>query len=272
MKIDTHIHLYDPTAGSFSWPEPDSPIYRTVLPPDFTRVAAPHGITRSIVVACTTQPEQTRLVLETMHDDPAVAGVIGFIEAGAADFIELHDRFSEYPKFRGFRFMCTDAPNEQTARNAAYMAGKRANVLEFLGSFQAIAKMRNLVEANPGVSFVIEHFGRVRTDAGTMPPAFLTFLDEMSAYDHVCMKTSALIPLAGADPAPTDPVSYVPVLEAAFRAFGEDRCLFGSDWPLLELKGDYATAVRATESFLASKRPGAADKVMYRNAERVYRL
>ncbi|TMV51899.1 hypothetical protein FE783_02845 [Paenibacillus mesophilus] len=272
MNIDTHIHLYDPEAGDFSWPEPGSPIYRTVLPPDFTKQAAPHGITRSVVVACTTQPEQTKLILETMHDDPSIAAVIGFIEAGSPDFIEWYDRFCEYPKFRGFRFICTEKPNEQDFRNAAYVSGKRANVLEFLGSFEGIAKMSGLIEANPEVNFIIEHFARMQTDAKTMPPAFMQFLEDMSAYPNVYMKTSALLPLASADPAPTDVSCYMPVLEAAYRAFGEDRCLFGSDWPFLELKGEYGTSVRATESFLASKHEGVLEKVMRRNAERVYGL
>lgn len=272
MKIDAHIHLYDPEAGNFSWPEPGSPIYRKVLPPDFTRLAAPHGVTRSVVVACTTQPEQTELILETMHDDPSIAAVIGFIGANDPDFIKLYDRFCKFPKFRGFRFMCVDAPDEQAMRNAAYVSGKRANVLEFLGSVQGIAKMSGLIEANPDVSFIIEHFARMQTDAKTMPPEFLKFLDDMSSYENVYMKTSAVLPLAGADPAPTDASCYTPVLEAAYRAFGEDRCIFGSDWPFLELKGEYATSVQVTESFLASKGPGVLQKVMVHNAERVYRL
>lgn len=272
MNIDTHIHLYDPEAGDFSWPEPGSPIYRKVLPSDFTRVAAPHGIARSVVVACTTQPEQTELILETMHDDPSIAAVIGFVEASDPDFIKLHDRFSEFPKFRGFRFICADAPDEQAATNVAYVSGKRANVLEFLGSVPGIARMKGLIEANPDIRFVIEHFAREQTDAKATRPEFAAFLDEMSAYGHVYMKTSALLPLAGTDPAPTDAAAYTSILEAAFAAFGEDRCLFGSDWPFLELKGSYGTAVSVTESFLASKGPEALQKVMRRNAERVYRL
>jgi len=272
MKIDAHIHLYDPGAGNFSWPVRGTPLYRKVAPSDFVRTAGPLGISRAIVVACTTEPEQMALILRTMHDDPAVGAVIGFIEAGSPDFIALHDRFSLYEKFRGFRIICEGEPDAQAMSNAAYMSGKRANVLEFLGSFSGIAHYQGMVAQNPNITFIIEHFARVRTDVRILPPGYERFLADMAAYGNVYMKTSALIPLAGAEPAPTDAQSYETILGAAYKAFGEDRCLFGSDWPLLELKGDYAAAVRLTETFLKTRSPTALDKVMYGNAVNVYRL
>jgi predicted TIM-barrel fold metal-dependent hydrolase len=271
MKIDAHIHLYDPAVHDYGWPPDDWKIYRRVEPDDFRSVAEPVGITRAVVVACSADPGQLEYVLQTHHDDPSVAAFIGASAPNNPDFISQYDRFSAYPKFRGFRFHCMEAPGEQASRNVAHLAGKPANVMEFLGDVGGIGSMRGLVAANPDVTFVIEHFARVRTDAEVVSQDFLRLLDDMSGFAHVCIKTSALLPLA-ADPAPTDPARYAPVLEAAWQAFGEDRCLFGSDWPLLEMKGEYATAVQATEAFFAAISPDALDKVMRRNAMRVYKL
>jgi predicted TIM-barrel fold metal-dependent hydrolase len=272
MKIDAHIHLYDPSDRDYGWPPQDWKIYRRVGPDDFRSVAEPLGVTRSVVVACSTDPGQLEFVLQTHHDDPSVAAVIGASAPNNPDFIAQYDRFSAYSKFRGFRFHCMEASGEQAARNVAHLAGKPANVMEFLGDVDGIGAMRGLVAANPDVTFVIEHFARVRTDAETVSRDFAQLLDDMAGFAHVCIKTSALLPLAAATPTPTAPASYAPVLQAAWQAFGEDRCLFGSDWPLLEMKGEYATAVRATEAFFAAKSPDAIDKVMRRNAVRVYKL
>ncbi|MCU6709596.1 amidohydrolase family protein [Paenibacillus sp. J5C_2022] len=272
MRIDTHIHLYDPSAGNFEWPTPDTPLYRKVTPADFVRTAASAGITQAVVVACTTQPEQTELILQTMHDDPAVAAIIGFIDADSADFKAYYDEFCRYSKFRGFRFLCDKEPTAQTKSNAAYVAGKPANVLEFLGEFTGIAKYRGLVEDNPEVTFIIEHFARMQTDARTLTREYRQFVDDMAACGNVYMKLSALIPLAGAAKAPTDAECYETLLETVFHAFGEDRCLFGSDWPLLELKGNYGDAVEITETFLRAQSHAALEKVMHLNALDVYRV
>lgn len=272
MRIDAHIHLYDPEAGSFSWPAPGTALYRKVAPADFIRAAAPAGVSRAVVVACTTEPEQTELILQTMHDDPAVGAVIGFVEAGSRDFIALYDRYCAYPKFRGFRFVCDGEPDAQAWRNVAHVAGKRANVLEFLGSFAGIARYRELAASHPDIHFIIEHFARMRTDTRTLPPEYRRFLDDMAALGNVYMKASALIPLAGAHPAPIAAEHYTAILEAVYEAFGEERCLFGSDWPLLELNGNYAAAVAITEAFLQGKSGTALDKVMANNAINVYGL
>ncbi|MFD0962237.1 amidohydrolase family protein [Paenibacillus chungangensis] len=272
MRIDAHIHLYDPSAGNFEWPTPDTPLYRKVTPADFVQTAASAGITQAVVVACTTQPEQTKLILQTMHEDPAVAAVIGFIDADSPDFKACYDEFCRYAKFRGFRFLCDKEPTAQTKSNAAYVAGKPANVLEFLGEFTGMAKFRGLIEDNPDVTFIIEHFARMQTDARTLTREYRQFIDDMAAHGNVYMKLSALIPLAGADPAPTDAACYETLLETVFHAFGEDRCLFGSDWPLLELKGDYEDAVEITETFLRAQSNAALEKVMYLNALNVYRV
>jgi L-fuconolactonase len=272
MKIDTHIHLYDPAVRDYGWPPTDWKIHRRIEPDDFRSVAESLGVTRSVVVACSIDPGQLEYVLQTHHDDPSVAAFIGASAPNNPDFISQYDRFSAYPKFRGFRFHCMDTPGEQAARNVAHLAGKPANVMEFLGDVQGVSSMRGLVATNPDVTFVIEHFARVRTDADTVSHEFTQLLDEMSGFAHVCIKASALLPLAAANPAPTDLIRYAPVLEAAFHAFGEDRCLFGSDWPLLEMKGEYATAVQATEAFFAAISPDTLDKVMSSNAMRVYKL
>jgi predicted TIM-barrel fold metal-dependent hydrolase len=272
MKIDAHIHLYDPSVHDYGWPPPDWKIHRQVEPNDFRNVAEPLGVNRAVVVACSTDPGQLEYVLRTHHDDPSVAAVIGASAPNNPDFISQYDRFSAYPKFRGFRFHCMEAPGEQAVRNIAHLAGKSANVMEFLGDVQGVASMRGLVAAHPDVTFVIEHFARVRTDAVTASRDFVQLLDDMAGFEHVCLKTSALLPLAADTPAPTDPARYTPILEAAWQAFGEGRCLYGSDWPLLEMKGEYATAVQATEAFFSAKSADVLDKVMRRNAMRVYNL
>jgi L-fuconolactonase len=272
MKIDAHIHLYDPSVHDYGWPPPDWKIHRRVGPDDFKSVAEALGITRAVVVACSTDPGQLEYVLDAYHDDPRIAAFIGASAPNNPDFITQYDRFCAYPKFRGFRFHCMEAPSEQAMRNIAHLTGKSANVMEFLGDVRGVGAMRGLIAAHPDVTFVIEHFARVRTDAETVSRDFVQLLDDMAEFAHVCIKTSALLPLALSTPAPTDSIRYAPVLEAAYRAFGEDRCLFGSDWPLLEMKGEYATAVQATEAFFAAKSAEALDKVMRLNAMRVYKL
>jgi L-fuconolactonase len=84
------------------------------------------------------------------------------------------------------------------------------------------------------------------------------------------MKVSGMLEQSTILPAPKDPDFYAPTFEVLWSAFGEERLIFGSNWPVCERGGDYATAVAVVDAFFSSKGPRARDRCFSANGRRVY--
>ena len=105
MWTDAHIHLYDTRRTTVTWPETASPFPRSVYVPDFLEIAEPCGISRMVSVECTVGgPEEVdNWTLTLTRHDPAVAAVIACADMTSPDFEAVHNRYLEFPKYRGIR-------------------------------------------------------------------------------------------------------------------------------------------------------------------------
>ncbi|MBO4229593.1 MAG: amidohydrolase [Clostridia bacterium] len=274
MRIDTHVHLYDNALGDFTWPRKGTRHDLRIDERRFLEEAEPYGITHCIAVACTQQPEQLSLVLNEL-DGPSILAAVGDTSFNSPDFIPIYDSFTKYEKFRGFR---TDAgevpPTDLAYENLSYLKGKKANVIEFNNSpAQLIANVPDLIRSNPDVRFVLEHFGGMRSDLPIVDGDNLEFLKTFSSFDNCFMKASALYLQAENRPQTPDPAPFTPVLTAFYNLFGEERVMFGSDWPALmdyPRDGKYGLEVGIFESFFNAFSPRICDKIMGENAAFVY--
>src|SRR5262245_59923013 len=108
--IDTHTHFYDPTRPQgVPWPgKDDKLLYRTVLPKHFKAVAAPHGVTGTVVVEASPWIEDNQWLLDLAKDEPPLVGVVGRLTPGGDDFATNLKRFVKNPLFRGIRVSSDD--------------------------------------------------------------------------------------------------------------------------------------------------------------------
>ncbi len=275
MWIDAHIHIYDITREGLSWPSAAEPgLYRKIDPEEFLSIATPCGIKRAIVIECAKEIENNIWTLEVLKNAPEICAVTGHINPCASDFEKVYERYAAYPKFRGLRIGSWSSlvDPERIAKNIAYLAGKRANVIDLLGRWNDIACMEEVIAQNPGVSFVINHMAGCPMDGNPPPADYVTFLSQMARYENVYMKVSGILCRSIATPPPGEVAYYAPVLEEIYDAFGQDRCLYGSDWPVITLQGSYEQAAGITTDFFRQKGPGVLDKIMGKNTERVYNI
>ncbi|NLM76915.1 MAG: amidohydrolase, partial [Ruminococcaceae bacterium] len=274
-SIDTHIHLYDVFRAGVSWPTRATPkLFRKVLPVDFLQAAAASGVNRAVVVECAKEVENNIWTFELTRYVPEIAAVIGFIDPGSARFPEIYDQYSTYEKFRGIRIgSWTNMPEPGVLDdNLSYMEAKQANVVEILGSWKNLPDLPRLIAAHPDVTFILNHLAGYVIDGGEPEPDYIRFLASVSRLENACMKVSGVIARPDSTPVPLDPPFYEPVLRQVYQAFGEDRCLYGSDWPVITLKGDYAAQYQIIHGFFSQYGKRVLDKAMARNAIRVYKL
>jgi predicted TIM-barrel fold metal-dependent hydrolase len=275
MWIDAHIHIYDVTREGVSWPTPASPVlYRKISPADFAATAVGCGVNRAIAVECASEVENNIWTFEYLKDASEICAVTGHINPCSDSFPDIYDRYAAYPKFRGIRIGswsgCSD--REKMDKNIGYLEGKLANVVDLLGKWTDLAQMETLIAGHPDISFVINHIASCPIEGSTPPADYLAFLERMARYENVSMKVSGIIYRTQVIPVPRTLEFYVPVLRSIYEAFGEDRCLYGSDWPVITIKGDYETNFHIVSEFFSRYGRETLEKAMGRNAARIYRI
>ena len=132
--------------------------------------------------------------------------------------------------------------------------------------------MESLAAACTDVSFVIDHLAGCSIDGASPSDEYVAFLKRMAACPNVCMKVSGLVFRASRLPVPADSAYYAPVIDRIVQAFGLERCLYGSDWPVISIKSDYQTNLQITTDYFMQYGSKALDQVMGLNAARIYKL
>jgi predicted TIM-barrel fold metal-dependent hydrolase len=277
--IDTHTHFYNPKRpGGVPWPPENSPLYRTVLPDDWAKLAAPHGITATVVVEASPLVEDNQWLLDIAAVDKRIVGLVGNLDPMAPEFSAHLKRFAANPLFRGIRNRRANAElpdllgQTQFIKSMKLMADKGLE-LDVNGPMdkqgEATAK---LAEAIPELRLVINHLG-ASGDPASLRPGWKEGIKRASENQNVFCKVSALVEQTKAEygKAPTDTAYYLPILDHLWECFGEDRLVYGSNWPVSDKGAPYEVVFRIVKEYFTAKGGSAAEKYFFRNSENAYR-
>lgn len=276
--IDTHTHFYDPTRPQ-GVPFPgkdDTFLYRPVLPAELKSIAAPLGVTGTVVVEASPWVEDNEWVLNLARTEPFIQGLVGHLKPGKPDFARDLNRFAANPLFRGIRVGLWDIPlapeNSNFIRDLKLLADRNLS-LDLLGGPDQITRISQIAAHIPKLRIVIDHCAGVRVTDAAPDPEWLKSIRMISAHQNIFMKVSALAEGTGREhAAPADVEFYRPTLDALWNAFGEDRVIYGSNWPVSARFADYPTVLKIVRDYTASKSEAAAQKYFHQNARRIYRL
>lgn len=281
--VDTHIHFWQVTRpGGVPWPTPaEGPIYRDVLPPEYKAVARPNGVVAAVVVEASGIVEDNQWILNLIRHDRFFPSFVGNLEIGAPTFARDLERFSHDPRFVGIRGYLT-GPAEGITLTPQQLASlrdlaRRGMTLDIIsrGTKNPKSQVQALCTAVPDLRIIIDHLGGAKGP----PPVDPTWELEVRRLADVCpnlhMKFSSFYDMyAPGDvvyPTPTDLASYKAHFDVLKTAFGADRLVWGSNWPVISLHGTFEAQVAIAEEYLAPFGAEVRDKVMYKNALRFYR-
>ena len=266
MIIDTHIHLYDPLRPEgVPWPDADDEtLYQTTRADRFLGVALPAGIDGAIIVECSPWVEDNQWVLDLAREEPHLLGLVGNLDLNDDAFADRLDRFARDPLFRGIRGRPRDPSNLEGVRRLA----DRGLSLD-CGMGEHIAP---IAEAVPALRIIINHCAGIKMDGADPDPAASERVRLAATFPNVYCKLSGMMDLrCTIRPAPTDVAHYAPYLDLLWDAFGEDRMIFGSDWPVSDRsERTYADILRLAEQYVATKPASARAKVFADNARAAY--
>ena len=277
--IDAHTHFYDPTRKEgVPWPgKDDKVLYRPVLPNEFKKLAAPHGVTGTVVVEASPRVEDNQWLLDLAKDNDVIVGVVGRLLLTDADFGKHLARFGKNARFRGIRVNAGELDaalkdDKQIDRLKAFADG--GLTLDINGGHETFPLAAKVAEKFPKLRVVVNHMGNPLIDGKEPPEAWRKAVAAGGdAGANVYCKLSALVDgTRKRDGAPADLAYYTPVLDVIWKAFGADRLLYGSNWPVSNLYAKYETVFALAAKFVEGKGKPALTKVFGANAVKAYQL
>ena len=276
--IDTHVHLWhlDRPEGIYWIPKDNHALYRSFMPENHEAIAQKNGVNGVVVVQAGQHLPDNQWNLDvTAHNKALYRGVVGNLSQviGTDRFQPLLDKLCQDDRYLGYRISGRTQKTltrefyrdlEETARQ-----GKTVDILIGNYTLEDAADIANRI---PNLKIIINHFGGVRLDGNPLAPTWVEKFRAVAKYPNVFCKVSALFGRVKSQPAPLDLPFYKPILDLALECFGEDRIIFGSDWPVTRTTADYASALKLTRDYFEKKGPTVSLKLFSSNAKKFYEL
>lgn len=276
--IDCHVHLWDISRSEgLGWIKKDDKVlYRNFLPKEHEPIATANLVRGVIVVqAGQSLPDNQWNLDITASNKLLYRGVVGNLSKiiGTPEFKPLFEKLCEDPRYVGYRLSgrYQEKLTDTFYRDLQFTADKKKTVDFLMGGF-SLEEVAEIARRIPNLRIILDHFGDVKLNGSPLDPEWIKKLRAVAQHKNVFCKVSALYGRVKQQPAPQDISYYTPVIDLVFDCFGEDRLIFGSDWPVTETTGDYASVVKLTKAYFDLKGRSVSEKLFYKNAVAFYQI
>ncbi len=277
--IDTHIHLFDTARpGGVPWPEKtDTVIYKPALPDRYESISASLGVVGAIAVEASPLRSDNQWLLNVVREHPVMVGMIGDLVPSDDSFMSDLERLHGDPLFLGIRYgnlwnrdlgVDIEKPGFVDGLKALADAGL---VLETANpDAKLISAVVSVAERVPNLRIVIDHLpnATIPEDADERDKYWAN-LTLLASSSRIFVKLSE-IPVRANGKLVTDPQYYRAGLDRIWDVFGEDRIMFGSDWPNSDHVATYAQTYALVRGYMAKKSAAAHEKFYWKNSVVVY--
>ncbi|MGR3434298.1 MAG: amidohydrolase family protein [Shimia sp.] len=273
-RIDAHQHFWQVARGDYGWLTPDMAVHRDYGPAELAPLRDAAGIAGSVLVQAAPTEAETEFLCGIAAADPTVLGVVGWTDFEAPDAPARIATLAARPGLVGLRPMIQDLPDDTwmlrddvgACLGAMEDAGLVFDALVLPRHLQAL---RTLLARHPGLRVVIDHAAKPVVTADGPPKEWVADMRALGAETRASCKLSGLVTKA---PDGWSVEMLRPYVEVLLDAFGPERLIWGSDWPVCTLAAGYGEWVAATEALLGRLSETERAAVMGGNAAQVYRL
>ena len=275
-RIDAHQHFWRYSPDDYGWiGEGMDAIARDFLPADLAVEMDAVGINASIAVQARQSDAETDWLLKLARDNDRIAGVVGWVDLRSPVLGERLEALSVEPKLKGFRHVIQDEPDPDFMLRPEFIAGVRqALAAGFAYDILVFARQADRVpqflESCGEGRFILDHIAKPDIAGGTGFADWESAIRRIAEYPSCYCKVSGMV--TEADLAGWSPDTFARYLDVVFEAFGTDRIMFGSDWPVCLLAGSYSQVHGIVADRVESLGVDARDAVLGASATRAYAI
>ncbi len=243
MRIDAHQHFWNYSVAEYPWIGAGlERLARDYLPSDLEPLLAAKQIDGSVAVQARQSVEESLWLLALAKAHPLVKGVVGWVDLRSDRVGDDLRVLAANPTFVGVRHVVQDEPDPRFVLGEGFIRGLRQlrqhgltyDLLLYPSQLPAAIE---LVELLPEQPFVVDHLAKPRIVAGEID-GWGRDIRAIARHDNVCCKVSGMVTEAVRRGWKRD--DFTPYLDVVLEAFGPERLMFGSDWPVCLLAGEYA--------------------------------
>jgi L-fuconolactonase len=275
MKIDAHQHFWHYVPEDFGWIDDQMrALQRDFLPGDLKGEIQAAGVDGVVTVQARQCVEETDWLLDLAQDNDFIRGVVGWVPLVSSEVEAVLERVAGAPQLVGARHVLHDEPDEDYMLRADFNDG--VGLLQEYGlAYDVLIFERHLpqavafVDRHPEQVFVLDHIAKPRIAEGALEP-WKTRVEELAEREHCYCKLSGLV--TEADWNAWTPADLRPYWDTVLEAFGPERLMFGSDWPVCRLACDYSRWLRTIERLIAPLSDAERNRLLGGTAEEAYQL
>lgn len=272
--IDSHQHFWKYDSARHAWITDDmKAIRRDFRPPDLKPVLAKHGMEGCVTVQVDQTEEETLDLIALADENEFIKGVVGWVDLRNENLRARLQHFSSFKKLKGFRHIVQgEKPGflEQPsfARGVRELGGF-GFTYDLLVYHHQLAEALKFISQVGDTKIVVDHLAKPAIALGDID-AWRKHMKAMAAHEYVHCKVSGMVTEAKW-PGWTYS-DFVPYLDVVVEAFGADRLLYGSDWPVCLVAATYDQQFSIIQNYFASFSAVEKEKILGGNAKRFYNL
>ena len=252
MRIDSHQHFWRFNPTDYGWMKPDWPIRRNFLPQDLEPELRKCRLEGCVAVQARQSLEESRWLLELADASPIIRGVVGWVDLRSPDVSMQLEQFVKHPRFVGVRHVVQDEPDDNFMLREDLQRGIAAlaefdltyDLLVFPRQLPAAIALAQKFSTQP---FVLDHLAKPLIKHGVVSP-WREQIQELAKLPNVFCKISGMV--TEADWQAWRAEDFKSYLDVTFEAFGLDRLMFGSDWPVCLLAGSYERVFALVDDYV----------------------
>ena len=273
--IDAHHHLWRYNADDYGWMDDSmSILQQDYRPADLARQLPKAGVRGTVVVQARQKLDETKGLLEQAVENPFIRGVVGWVDLQSGELEKQLSEFGNHAGLSGVRHVIHDEPDDDFMLRPDFVRGiellQNYNLTYDLLLFpKHLENAVELVSMVPDQKFVLDHMAKPFIKSGILDP-WREDITALAAQPNVWCKISGMVTEADLDNWKYE--DFIPYIDTVLEAFGTDRIMMGSDWPVCRLAGEYRDVLDIPLRYFESFTPEEKNKIYYQNCIDFYQL
>ena len=275
MKIDSHQHFWSYSKEGYGWIDDKMGLLKKeFMPSDLAPLVESIGFDGTIAVQARQSIQETEWLLRFAERDDMIMGVVGWVPLCSSSVNDHLKRFSESGKLVGVRHVLQDEPDERFMLSPDFLNGMKClgqydlayDILIYPKRLEVAAE---LVSMFPNQRFILDHIGKPNIKEGLIDE-WKVGVETLAQFPNVYCKLSGMV--TEADWSDWKPAHLTPYLDVVFKAFGTDRLMIGSDWPVCTVVGAYKPVMGVVIDYISTLSKDEQHAVLGGTAVKAYKL